>query len=194
MAAEELDPLIEEFIFNGRGAAPAGANAAAIQRCQAAVEKCRVAAEATLEDLDAYGGNPRLRRTLGSESFDAGLAERQRLNERALLELARARRAMDWPELDLGATEARWQELSRQERCEVAKELVDCVVIEPGSGPALERTWIFGRGRGPLVNEATTRLREFKPGHGRRRQTAEGAAVVKEADRRGARRVLGRSR
>jgi DNA invertase Pin-like site-specific DNA recombinase len=164
MAAEELDPLVEEFIFDRRGPASAGASAATIRRCQAAVEKCRVAAEATFEDLDAYGGNPRLRRTLGSQSFEAGLARRQRLNERALLELGRARREMDGPVLDLGATEADWQSLGRRERCEVVKELVDCVVIEPGSGPALQRAWIFRCGRGPLMGEATTRLREFKPG------------------------------
>ncbi len=164
IAAEELDPLVEEFIFHRNGSASAGASAAAVDRCWAALEKCRAAAEATLEDLDAYGGNPRLKRTLGSQSFEAGLAKRQRLNERALLELAKARRAMSEPELDLGATEARWQKLSRQERCEVVRELVDCVVIEPGSGPALERTWIFKRGRGPLVDEAAARLRDFRPG------------------------------
>ncbi len=162
IAAEELDPLIEEFIFQRRGPASEGASTASIKRCQDAVEKCRIAAETTLEDLEVYSENPRLKRTLGSESFGAGLAERQRLNERALLELARARREMDGPGLDLEATEARWQNLNRLERCEIVKELVDCVVIEPGSDPALERTWVFRRGRGPLLGEATTMQREFE--------------------------------
>ncbi|MGA8746449.1 MAG: recombinase family protein [Solirubrobacterales bacterium] len=164
VAAEELDPLIEEFIFQRRDRTSVGPSPAVIKRCQAAVEKCRAAAEATLEDLDAYGENPRLKRTLGAQSFEAGMAKRQRLNERALLELARARRAMEEPGLDLGVSEAGWKEMSREERCGVVRELVDYVVIEAGSGPASERAWLFRRGRGPLPGEARERLREFKRG------------------------------
>ena len=61
--------------------------------------------------LVAYRDNPRLLRTLGPDSFEAGVATRQRTVERALLELAQARRAVQGPSFDPGELEARWSGL-----------------------------------------------------------------------------------
>ncbi len=147
IGADEIDPLVEEFIFEvccSRGAPSKG---------EAAIEKCETAIEIAEESLVAYRDNPRLLRTLGPDSFEAGIATRRRTVERKLLELARARRAVQRPRVELDGLEERWPKLSWEQRREVVAELIDCVVVGRGSEPAIERSWVFRRGRGPFVAE-----------------------------------------
>jgi len=156
MGTELLDPLIEEFVLNlCRRDQPSG-SAATVAKCEEAL----VEAE---EDLIAYRDNPRLLRTLGSESFEAGKAERERLCERRLLELARARRAVEKPGLNAADLERRWPSLSWEERGAVVTELIDCVVVKRGREPVIERAWVFRRGCGLLAIDLCRTIGSFNP-------------------------------
>jgi site-specific DNA recombinase len=147
VSAEELDPLVEDYMLRvcRRRRAPSVGDQA--------VEKCEAAIKEAEDGLAAYRDNPRLLRTLGPESFEEGVAARRRVVEKRLLELARARRALQHPRVDLEELEARWPELGWAGWRETAAELIDCVVVARGAEPAIERTWIFPRGRGPLAVE-----------------------------------------
>ncbi len=144
-ANDELDPLIEEYVMRiaSRPLRPSASELAVAER-EAAIEQAE-------ESLVAYRDNPRLLRTLGADSFEAGLAARRRTVERRLLELARAKRALQRPRVELEGLEERWAGLSWAERREAVAEVVDCVVVARGSAEVIERAWIFGRGRGPVV-------------------------------------------
>jgi DNA invertase Pin-like site-specific DNA recombinase len=147
MSTEELDPLVEEYMFRVCcRKRPPSAGDEAVEKCEAAVDEAEVG-------LAAYRDNPRLLRTLGPESFEEGVVARRRRVEKRLLELARARRALRRPRVKLGDLEPRWPELGWTGWGEAAAELIDCVVIARGAEPAIERTWIFRRGRGPLAVE-----------------------------------------
>lgn len=144
---DEIDPLIEEFIFRVCcRREPANSSELAVEKCEAAIEVAE-------ESLIAYRDNPRLLRTLGAESFEAGIATRRRTLERKLLELARARRSIQRPRVEVEGLEERWPQMSWVQRREVVGEFIDCVVVARGSEPAIERAWVFRRGRGPFAAE-----------------------------------------
>lgn len=145
--SEELDPLIEDLIFSGRmHRTRASSERRRVEECEAAVARAE-------EDVASYRDNPRLLRILGSESFEAGIASRQQRLEQKLLHLARARRAMEPPPIDLEVLEREWPQLSWDARRGAVRELIDCVVVERGMAPLIERAWVFKRGRGPLAGE-----------------------------------------
>jgi site-specific DNA recombinase len=147
VSGEELDPLVEEYLFRVcRRRRPPTDGERAVEKCEAAVGEAE-------EGLAAYRDNPRLLRTLGPESFEDGVAARRRTVEKRLLELARARRARQHPRVELEGLERRWPTLDWRGWREVAAELIDCVVVARGAEPAIERAWIFRRGRGPLAAE-----------------------------------------
>lgn len=144
-SGEELDPLVEEYLFRVccRRRAPS-AGEREVAECEAAVGEAEAG-------LAAYRDNPRLLRTLGPESFEDGVAARQRAVEKRLLKLARARRARARPRVELEGLEQRWPTLDWRGWRAATAELIDCVVLARGADPAIERAWIFRRGRGPLA-------------------------------------------
>ena len=153
---EELDPLVEEFVFRHLRKGRPRNRDLETERREAAVATAK-------EDLVSYRDNIGLQRTLGPESFEAGLAKRHTAVERALLELARARQGRRQPKLDLGRLEQSWPSMSWQERREALGELIDFVVVKRGSGPVIDRAWIFRRGEGPVVSGPQRRIESFKP-------------------------------
>ncbi len=156
VGTELIDPLIEEFVLNlCRRGEPSGSGDA-VTKYEDALAKAE-------EDLVSYQDNPRLLRTLGSESFEAGTAERQRLCERRLLELARARRAVEKPRFNAEDLERRWPGLGWEDRGAVVMELIDCVVVERGTAPVIERAWVFRRGCGPLAIDLLRTIGSFNP-------------------------------
>jgi site-specific DNA recombinase len=171
---EELDPLVEDYMFRVCcKRRPPSAGSEAVKKCEGAIREAE-------DGLAAYRDNPRLLRTLGPESFEEGVAARRRTVEKRLLELARARRALQRPRIELEELESRWPELGWRGWRETAAELIDCVVVARGAEPAIERTWIFQRGRGPLAVELDapvpaallsrkgSRLRALRPWSARR--------------------------
>jgi DNA invertase Pin-like site-specific DNA recombinase len=150
--ADELEPLVEDFVFARlRGGAKSGGDRASA-KCEAAVEK----AEA---DLAAYRDSPSLLLRLGRDSFEAGLEGRQQTLEKRLLELARARRGVRRMRIDIGELEQDWPGHGWEARRQAVGELIDCVVVARGRRPLLERAWIFKRGRGPILTG-----KEHRPG------------------------------
>jgi DNA invertase Pin-like site-specific DNA recombinase len=172
---EELDPLVEEFLFrhSQRGRPPGG------EKKQQRLELAAAQAEA---DLVAYRDNPALQRTLGPESFEAGLAKRHNIVERRQLELARVKHGRRGPKVDLEALEREWPSLSWEARRKVTRELLDCVIVKRGSQPLIERAWIFRRDRGPIVDRKRRRIVDFRP-------PADGEARLKEPQAWGKRRI-----
>jgi DNA invertase Pin-like site-specific DNA recombinase len=172
---DELDPLVEEFLFrhSQRGRPPGG---------EKKQQKCEVAVAQAEADLVAYRDNPSLQRTLGPESFEAGLAKRRSVVERRLLELARVKHGRRGPKVDLEALESEWPSLSWQARRKFARELLDCVIVKRGPEPLIERAWIFRRDRGPIVDRQRRRIVDFRPPPG-------GAARLKEPQPWGERRI-----
>ncbi len=160
--AEELEPLVEELIFKlARSNTPAGTDRRVLEA------EARV--DAAKEALQSYRDDPSLQRRLGMSSFGAGLAKRQELLERELLDLAMARRATQKPRVELTELERRWPAMSVHQRREVHKELIDCVVVEAGEWYVIERAWYCRRGRGP---EATALREDPVPFDPRRHRAA----------------------
>lgn len=140
--ADELEPLIEEHFFYllPRRPRPAPRRLAT---CEQNVEEAE-------KDLAAYRDNPKLLRTLGEERFSAGLARRTARLERALLQLAAARRADEDQQLDAAQLEGRWSELSIDERRQLMALVIDCLFIRGQSGPATERVHVCLHGEEPI--------------------------------------------
>jgi DNA invertase Pin-like site-specific DNA recombinase len=148
---DELDPLVEEFIFrHSQRGRPVGGDRETEER-EAAV----AAAEA---DLVAYRDNIGLQRTLGTDSFEAGLAKRVSVVERKLLELARVKRGRNAPRFDPERLEQEWPQRSWEQRRKIARGLFECIVVERGSTPVIERAWIFKKGQGPLISGPRKRI------------------------------------
>jgi DNA invertase Pin-like site-specific DNA recombinase len=151
---DELDPLVEEFVFrHSQVGRPAGGDSKT-KRHEAAVAAAR-------EDLVGYRDNVALQRTLGPESFEAGLAKRASLLERKLLELARVKGAGEARQVDLARLECEWPELSWDQRRRAVGRLIDLVIVERGGAPLIKRTWIYKKGSGPVVRGRRRRI-EFK--------------------------------
>ena len=152
-----IDPLVEEFMFRlCRRSRPTAV--------ETAVLDCKTAVAGAEEKLAVYRDNPRLMRKLGPEAFEAGVGARQRLVDRKLLELARAKKALRVPRLDLEDLEGRWAELSWKDRCSAVGELIDCIVVGRGSAAVIDRAWVFRRGRGPRAyDEHGKTVEQFDP-------------------------------
>ena len=153
--ADELEPLVEEFILTRRGRRPSGDAKGEIERREQAVRAAR-------EDLIAYRDSPNLLTRLGADSFEAGLGQRQRTYEKRLLELEREQRLLRGPGLDLESLKRDWVTTSWQERKRAVRELVDAVVIERGLEPLVERALIYRSGRGPIVTGKGVAVAERK--------------------------------
>ena len=142
--SDELDPLVEEFIFTRCGSPQTGRDGERERECEAEVEEAR-------KELAAFRDEPILLETLGPNLFAEGLATRQEAIGRRLAQLAQVRAGAGPPRVDLEQLEANWGALTWVKRREAVAELLDCVVIEPGSAPVIDRAWVFRRGRGPLA-------------------------------------------
>ena len=144
--AEDLDPLVEEFLFT---------------RCRDSVAK-RTAAEArrlgglaeeAVEDLAVFRDAPGLPKTLGPRLFEEGLIERKMRVDRLRAETARALRGDDASLTDLDGLEQRWGTMSWPERRRTVGAYVDCVLVKSGQGSAIDRTLVFRRGSGPTLRK-----------------------------------------
>jgi DNA invertase Pin-like site-specific DNA recombinase len=157
---DELDPLVEEFIFRECRRPRLNKDERVLREREEAV------AEAEAE-LVAYRDEPLMLSVLGTVRFAAGLTSRRQILEERLLELGRARGACKKrPLLDLAALEKKWTRLSWPERRREARKLIDGVVVEPGRGPVIERVWIYRRDRGPLVKRGGKLVTPFDPASG----------------------------
>ena len=157
---DELEPLVEEFIFGSCGQSQSSVSNSQEEACGSAVE----AAEA---ELEAYRDEPLLLSAVGAASFTAGLVARERLLERRILELARSRDSQRPPDVDVGELQKRWVRASWQQRRTAVRKLIDCLVVERGSASLTERTWIFRYGAGPIVKEGGKVIESFDPATGR---------------------------
>jgi DNA invertase Pin-like site-specific DNA recombinase len=138
---DELDPLVEEFVFRYcRGPGPS---------VRQAIEERESALAAAEEELAAYRDQPSMLEALGAAAFARELGKRRLLLEEKLVDLARARQRHANP-IDVEELERDWQKLTLQERREALEQLIDCVIVEPGSAPLRERAWVFRAGRAPI--------------------------------------------
>jgi DNA invertase Pin-like site-specific DNA recombinase len=142
--ADELEPLIEHFLFDGLPGLGTASEDEATAACEAAVAKAE-------RDLDAYRDSPNLLLRLGHDSFEAGLERRQQTLERRLLELARARKGVRAPNVDFARLEDEWPQLDWEARQAPLRELIDCIIVARGAEPLTQRARIFRRGRGPII-------------------------------------------
>jgi hypothetical protein len=144
---DELEPLVEEFLFKrrrrGSGSSSRGTGVAAEEAAVAAAEA----------ELAAYRDEPLLLSVLGKTSYAEGLASRQQQLEVRLLELASARRRQSTPLVDLGELWQSWPELDWPRRRQALGELIDFVTVWPGTAPLCERARVYRRGRGPVVGQ-----------------------------------------
>ncbi len=138
---DELDPLLEEFVFRRCGRPPA-AKGEELRECEAAVR----AAE---KDLVAYRDEPSILATLGASSFAEGLAKRQLRLETSLANLANSKRTQGTA-IDLAVLAEQWAGLDWAERRAALGRLIECVIIQPGRAAVIERAWVFRPGRSPI--------------------------------------------
>jgi DNA invertase Pin-like site-specific DNA recombinase len=139
---DELDPLVEEFIFR-HCHRPTDDVQAKLRRCESAVRTAE-------EELASYRDEPEILTTLGASSFTEGLSARQRQLEKNLVSLAKARQAQRSP-IDVKALVEEWPELSGKERRVVVGKSIDCVIVERGTAPVIERAWIYRPGKAPIT-------------------------------------------
>jgi DNA invertase Pin-like site-specific DNA recombinase len=138
---DELDPLVEEFVFRYCGGPGPGE--------RQAIEECEAAVAAAEKELAAYRDEPSILEALGGSAFAEGLSERRLGLEKKLVDLARARQRQGLP-IDVEELERNWQGLTLEERREALGRLIDCVIVEPGRAPLRERAWVFRAGKGPI--------------------------------------------
>jgi DNA invertase Pin-like site-specific DNA recombinase len=143
--ASELEPLLEDHFF--RLLKRRRRDGQTTKRLADTEDK--VAQAET--DVAAYRDNLRLQHTLGEERFVAGLEHRARVLERALLELAAARRAAETSGVcDPSELQTRWPQLSVDERRELIGRVIDCLFIGGRTGPVTERVYVCLRGEEPV--------------------------------------------
>lgn len=138
---DELDPLVEEFIFNHCRQPEADA--------ERRIRECESELEAADKDLVSYRDEPAILTALGASAFAEGLAARQLQLEKSLVNLATARRAFA-PPLDLAALAEEWPELEWTDRRRAVGKLIDCVIVERGRTPATERVWVYRPGKAAI--------------------------------------------
>lgn len=139
---DELDPLVEEFIFRHCHRAT--------EDVQRKLRRCEAAVAGAEEELASYRDEPEILTTLGASSFTEGLSARQRRLEKSLVSLAKARQAQRSP-IDIAALAEEWPELSGKERRVVVGKSIDCVIVERGRAPVIERAWIYRPGKAPIT-------------------------------------------
>jgi DNA invertase Pin-like site-specific DNA recombinase len=130
--AEDLEPLLEEFALRNRSRSP--------RNSDAEVLKFQKKLTQSIEDLERYRDNSRIHQTLGDDRFADGLGRRQATVDRCALKLAAATRAADrmsGPDTD--SLESRWSEMSAEDRRAVLREHIECVFIDCGDAPLIER-------------------------------------------------------
>jgi DNA invertase Pin-like site-specific DNA recombinase len=140
---DELDPLLEEFVFCHYRDAPSVSARERVEACESAVATAKKA-------LASYRDEPSIQGSLSAWSFSEGLSARQLQLDKCLVDLARARREQDRSPLDIGKLEGEWAGLSWDERRRKIGRLIDCVIVERGPSPVLERAWLFRSGKGPV--------------------------------------------
>jgi DNA invertase Pin-like site-specific DNA recombinase len=140
---DELDPLLEEFVFCHYRDAPSVSVRERIEACESAVATAK-------EALASYRDEPSIQESLSTWSFAEGLSVRQLQFDKRLVDLARARREQGRSPLDIGKLENEWPELGWEERRRQIGRLIDCVIVERGRSPVLERAWLFRSGKGPV--------------------------------------------
>src|SRR4029077_15042824 len=69
--------------------------------------------------------------------------------EKGLADLARSRRTQGAP-IDVAALAEEWTELDWTKRRAALGALVECVIVEPGRAPLIERAWVYRSGRSPI--------------------------------------------
>ena len=139
----ELDPLVEEFVFRKCREPSSDGARREIAACEAAIEQAR-------EALGVFRDSSEIVGALSVEIFAEGLSARQRMLDQRLIELGRAKRRGGIAGRDLDELERVWPELDWQVRREEIGWFVDCVVVEPGGAPVRERARVFRSGRGPV--------------------------------------------
>ncbi len=150
---DQLDPLIEEFVFKICRQAGSSGSEVSVAGGEEALEKAR-------ETLAAYRDNSSLHRRLGADAFEAGVISRQRTVEQALLVVNRSTKTIRRPQFNATDLEARWSKLSWDERRAAVGEFVDCVVVARGKKPVAERTWVWEPGQGPYADRGGARKAE----------------------------------
>jgi DNA invertase Pin-like site-specific DNA recombinase len=139
---DELDPLVEEFLFRHCHWAP--------KDIEQEILRSESVVKAVEEDLASYRDEPSILATLGASSFAEGLSARQRRLEKGLVRLASARQAQSSP-IDAAALAEGWPRLDGEGRRIALRRSIDCVIVERGTAPVIERAWIYRPGRGPIV-------------------------------------------
>jgi DNA invertase Pin-like site-specific DNA recombinase len=147
----ELDPLVEEFVFRKCREPWSGDARREIEACEAAIEQAR-------EALGTFRDSSAIEAALSVDIYAEGLAARQRMLDQRLIELGRARRRGGIAGRDLGELERIWPKLDWQGRREEIGWFVDCVVVEPGEAPVRERARVFRSGRGPVQRRGQLRI------------------------------------
>ena len=138
---DELDPLVEEFIFR---------HCHREEDIEQEIRCSESAVRAAEEDLTAYRDESAILAILGASSFAEGISARQGRLEKNLVRLAKARQARASP-IDVAALAEQWPELGGEERRMVVGRSIDCVIVEHGTAPVIERAWIYRPGRAPIV-------------------------------------------
>jgi DNA invertase Pin-like site-specific DNA recombinase len=138
---DQLDPLLEEFVFRRCGRRPG------VERDE--LGEREAALRAAEKDLVAYRDDPSILATLGPTSFAEGLAKRQSRLEKGLVNLAKSKRAQTAP-IELAALAEQWTELQCAERRAAIGKLIECVIVEPGRAPLIERARVFRSGSSPI--------------------------------------------
>lgn len=140
---EEIDALVEDLVL--REVAEGRIDRSAARRIRAAERK----AEAAEAALDRYRDTSGALTVLTPENFARGLALRQTEVESAAVALAAARRAEGSTVPHDPDIEDRWPDMTVAECREVIEGQIDCIFIEAGRGPAIERALVCRRGQGP---------------------------------------------
>jgi DNA invertase Pin-like site-specific DNA recombinase len=157
---DELDPLVEEFIFR-ECRKPRQSDG------ELELERREIAAAEAEAELAAYRDEPLMLSVLGAIPFAEGLASRRRILEERLLDLGKARSVCERaPSFDLTALEKRWARLSWPERRREVRKVVDGVVVERGQRSLTKRVWIYRRDRGPIIKTGGKLVTPFDPASG----------------------------
>lgn len=103
------------------------------------------------DDLARYRDNARIQRTIGDDRFERGLAVRTARVERALAELAEARRAASPPGLPpLEQLRADWPCMTIDEKRALLLEVIECVFVHAAPGPPDPKLVVCLRGQAPV--------------------------------------------
>jgi DNA invertase Pin-like site-specific DNA recombinase len=141
-----IEPLVERAFFSRlpRRSRPSMRS----QRRLHELENQRDAAEAALA---AYRDNTRLPLVLGTSDFEEGLRVRVAARDLAVKRVGAEERRIQVPFDDsVEEMEARWSEMSVEERRDAIAEVIDCVFVWRGRMNIRDRSHICYRGQAPL--------------------------------------------